>query len=233
MIEIFVGENTQEARKAMRRAIEGISSTNSAGVERFTDISFNSQAASDAIFAQNLFGEKNIIVFDGILDSDEGVDFYSDALSSASNYVFIRETAPNKDILKIFKKIGLIHEFPIVKKIKNETNFAMADAIVAREKKTAWVEFVKARERGSSPEEIHGTIFWAMKLLYLCANCEKEEAISAGVSPYNYSRYLTNSKKFLGTELDDRLRELKNMYHEAHRGNGDFSALLEQYVLKA
>jgi hypothetical protein len=44
---------------------------------------------------------------------------------------------------------------------------------------------------------------------------------------------LLNSKKYLGNELDDKLRELKNMYHDAHRGEGDLDALLEQFVLNA
>ena len=109
----------------------------------------------------------------------------------------------------------------------------IADAIAARDKKTAWVEFVRAKSRGAAAEEIHGTIFWATKLLYLCAHCDKDEAIKAGVSPYNYQRYLTNSKKYLGHELEDRLRELKDMYHKAHHGEGDLDTLLEQYFLNA
>ncbi|KKU79406.1 MAG: hypothetical protein UY04_C0010G0023 [Parcubacteria group bacterium GW2011_GWA2_47_7] len=233
MIEIFIGEDTQTARKAIRKAIGRVLGHESAGAQRFTDVGFDTQAANEAIFAQNLFGEKNTVVFDGILDAPETEGFYSESMLPSPNNIFIRETKPNKDILVIFKKIGAVHDFPLIKKTKNETNFAIADAIAAREKKIAWVEFTKAKARGAAAEEIHGTIFWAIKLLYLCANCNKEEAIKAGVSPYNYSRYLTNSKKFLDTELEDRLRELKDMYHKAHRGEGDFDAMLEQYVLKA
>jgi|GEM_PF-2815372 len=233
MIEIFIGEDTQSARKALRKAVEADGKT--AGMpstQRFSDIGFDPLIANEAIFAQNLFGQQNIIVFDGILDIKEGEDFYSEKFRQSPNRILIRETAPNKDILQIFKQIGEIHEFPLVKKVKHETNFAIADAVANRDKKTAWVELVRATARGSVPEEIHGTIFWATKLLYLCANNEKEEAIKAGVSAYNYQRYLNYSKKFLGTELEEKLRELKDMYHKAHRGEGDFDALLEQYVLK-
>ncbi len=234
MIEIFTGEDTQAARKALRKAVDGvISKTPAVAVRRFSDVGFDTMEANEAVFAQNLFGEKNMIVFDGILDAEEAEGFYSAAISTSPNNIYIRETAPNKDILKLLTKIGTIHDFLLVKKAKNDNNFAIADAIAARDKKTAWVEFVRAKARGEVAEGIHGTIFWATKLLYLCAHCDKEEAIKAGVSQYNYQRYLTNSKKYLGHELDDRLRELKNMYHEAHRGNGDFDCLLEQYLLKA
>lgn len=233
MIEIFIGEDTQSARKALRKMVEGASGEpGMAGTQRFSDVGFDARAANEAVFAQNLFGQQNTIVFDAILDTDDGLDFYTEELRQSPNRILIRETAPNKDILAILKKIGEIHEFPLVKKVKHETNFAIADAVANRDKKTAWVELVRATARGSAPEEIHGTIFWATKLLYLCANNEKEEAIKAGVSAYNYQRYLNYSKKFLGTELEEKLRELKDMYHKAHRGEGDFDAMLEQYILK-
>lgn len=234
MIEIFIGEDTQSARKALRKAVDAAMLRDpSVGVSRFSDVSFDPMAAREALFAQNLFGEKNMIVFDGILGSKEGEGFYSEEMSTIPNHLFIRETAPSKDILKLFQKIGTVHDFPLIKKVKAENNFLIADAIAARDKKTAWVEFVRAKSRGAVAEEIHGTIFWATKLLYLCANCDKEEAIKAGVSQYNYQRYLDYSKKYLGHELEDRLRELKDMYHKAHRGEGDLDTLLEQYFLNA
>lgn len=232
MIDIFIGEDTQSARKALRKAVDAaILRDPSVGVSRFSDVSFDPMAAREAVFAQNLFGEKNAVIFDGILDSKEADLFYTEEVSTTPNHLFIRETAPNKDILKLFQKIGTVHDFPLIKKAKVENNFAIADAIAARDKKTAWVEFVRAKSRGAVAEEIHGTIFWATKLLYLCANCDKDEAVRAGVSQYNYQRYLNYSKKYLGHELEDRLRELKDMYHKAHHGEGDLDTLLEQYFL--
>ncbi len=233
MITIFIGEDTQSARKALRKTLDEAKKEGESNILRFSDVSFNASALNEAIFAQNLFGDKNIIVIDGILDDKEGVEYYSMALKDASNHVFIRETAPNKDILAVLKKIGgIVNEFPLIKK-KPENSFALADALTARDKKVAWIEYLRAVERGAVAEELHGTIWWATKLLYLCATLEKEEAIAAGVSIYSYQKYLTNSKKFLTNEIEDRLRMLKNMYHEAHRGEVDFDAALEQYILSA
>ncbi len=233
MIEIFIGEDTQKAKKAMRAAVDGaLLASGASNAQRFSDVGFDASAAREAIFAQNLFGEKNTLVFDGILDMKEFGSFYFEDMATTSNSIFIRETAPNKDILDIFNKIGTIHDFPIIKKTKFENNFALADAIALRDKKTAWVLYTKAREKGSVAEEIHGLVFWATKLLFLCAHFPKEEAIKAGVSVNNYQRYLSGSKKFLGSELTERLRELRDMYHKAHRGEGDFDAMLEQYILK-
>ena len=232
MIEIFIGEDTQAARKAMRKSVESaLASSGASQAQRFSDIGFDVESAREAIFAQNLFGEKNTIVFDGILDAKEAENFYFSDISTSPNNIFIRETAPNKDIMSILEKVGTIREFSVIKK-KVADNFALADAVAARDKKAAWVLYVKAKERGSAAEELHGLIFWATKLLYLSARFPKEEAIKAGVSSYNYQRYLVNSKKFLGSELEDRLRILRDMYHDAHRGEGDFDAMLEQFILK-
>ena len=233
MITIFIGEDTQGARKALRKALDEVKKEGESSIQRFSDVNFSSMSLNEAVFAQNLFGDKNIIVIDGILDNPEGALYYSLALKDTPNHVFIRETAPNKEILTILKKIGgMVSEFPLLKK-KPENTFAIADALTARDKKVAWIEYLRAKERGSVAEEIHGTIWWATKLLYLCATLEKEEAIKAGVSQYNYQRYLNNSKKFLTSEIEDRLRILKNMYHEAHHGEVDFDAALEQYLLTA
>lgn len=232
MKEIFVGEDTQGARKALRNAVNNaLLASGAASAQRFSDVGFDLAAAREAVFAQNLFGEVNTIVFDGVLDSKEGENFYFTDIGTSPNHIFIRETAPNKDILAVLKEIGPIREFLVTKK-KPENNFALADAVAVRDKKTAWVLYVKAKERGSAAEELHGLIFWATKSLFLCARLAKEEAVKAGVSPYNYQRYLGYSKKFIASELEDRLRELRDMYHDAHKGQGDFDALLEQYILK-
>lgn len=232
MIDIFIGEDTQSARKALRKELKNLTDeTGFMGIQRFSDVSFEPLIANEALFAQNLFGGQSIIVFDGVLDSSEYKDFYTDEIKNSPNQVFIRETAPNKDILDILKKIGTLHEFPL-KKAKPINNFVIADAVAARNKKVAWVELIRAKERGAAAEEIHGLIFWATKLLYLCQQCDKEEAIKAGVSSYNYQSYFGHSKKFLEPELASRLRELTEMYHRAHRGEGDFDAMLEQYILK-
>jgi DNA polymerase III delta subunit len=232
MIEIFIGDDTQKARKAMREAVGfALRDSGATSAERFTDVSFDPSAAREAIFAQSLFGEKNTLIFDGTLDAKEAEEFYFADISTSPNNIFIRETAPNKDVLEILHKIGTVKEFKKFKKIP-ETNFPLVDAVSARDKKTAWALYVRAKERGSVAEELHGLLFWGTKLLYICANETKEEAIKAGVTANNYQRYLANSKKYLGNDLADRLRILRDMYHKAHRGEGDFDAMLEQYILK-
>ncbi len=237
MITFYIGEDTDKAKKALNLAVDKARHTDAdavAVVHRFNDINFGSGVILEAMSAQNLFGAQNIVVLEDILDHSEGEDFYLRMLSRAANQVFVRERTPNKELLKHFTDFGDVQTFPVAKKEKKKPmSFAVADAVSMRDKKLAWVEYTRARADGAATEELHGTIFWAIKLLYLCAHCTKEEAIAAGVSAYNYPRSLTWSKKFLAGELESKLRELRDMYHNAHRGDGDFDAMLEQFILKS
>ncbi len=233
MIQVFVGDDTLNARTAMERAILDHSGRETANIKRFNDVGFSPQEANEAIFEQNLFGGENIVVFDGVLDAPEAEGFFTVSLKTSPNRLFIRETAPNKDILDIFKKLGTIQTFSLAKKEKKSPiAFALADAYCAKDKKRTWVLYRKAVSEGAQPEELHGTIFWVTKLLYLSTICNREDAIAGGVSAYNYGRYVAWSKKFLLEELDENLRILKNMYHEAHRSDKNLEYMLERFLIK-
>lgn len=210
-----------------------LKATPDALVTRFNDISFDPSLAGEALVSQNLFGGGNIVIFEGILDTAEGENFYKTMLPGTQNTVLIRENEISKEFLPEFKKMAKIQEFVPVKKFKKpENSFAIADAIGARDKKATWVEFEKIRRRGGAMEEVHGTIFWAFKSLYIAATESKEEALQSGMKEYTYRTYLNFSKKYLVPELKTKLGELKEMYHLAHRGECDLESELELFLLK-
>jgi hypothetical protein len=232
MIQIFVGDDTIKAKQALENAISKVSNSEEVNLRRFNDIAFSLIEANEAVFEQNLFGGKNIIVFEGILDIPEGVDFYASNLVETTNSVYIRETAPNKEILDKFKKIGSVHLFDKVAKTQQKPlSFAVADAYAQRDKKKAWVLYRNAVSLGAVGEELHGTLFWVAKLLLCAGTLSREEAIASGVNAGNYYRYLEWSKKYSKEELYKKLRDLKNMYHEAHNGFGELANLLEIHIL--
>ncbi len=234
MIEVFTGEDTQKARKAARDAFDALREENpGAQVAHFNDVSFEMALAIDAFTSENLFGGGNILYFDGILDHPEGESFYRTTLKATDHLVLIRETALPKDLLAFFERIAEIKQFDPVKKFeKRENSFAIADAVGARDKKRAWVEFEKVRRRGAAMEEVHGTIFWAFKSMYLAITLEKVDALKAGMKEFTYRTYYTFGKKYLIPELEGKLTELKDMYHLAHRGEGELDIALEQFLLR-
>lgn len=234
-IRIFLGDDTKRSREALRHVLDEAKAKDpNALVSRFDDASFDPAFLHEALLNQSIFGGGNIVVIDGILDHELGAEFYRETtgLKDTMNSVFIRETAPSKEIKDLLKQIGEIEEFPLRKIIEKKNNFALADAIAMRDKRSAWVEFTKSQRAGAAMEEVHGMVFWAIKALYLCATQTKEEATKAGVKEYTYRTYQPRAKNFLAHELEENLAELKGMYHRAHQGDADLGIFLEQFLLK-
>ncbi len=234
-VHIFLGEDTKRSRDALRRTVDDAKKKDlNVLVSRFDDVSFDSILLREALTSQSLFGGGNIIIIDSILDHAGGEEFYQGLqdFHGTTNFVFIRETAPGKEVRAFFKKIGIIQEFPFAKVIEKKNNFAIADAVATRDKRSAWVEFAKLKRQGAVMEEVHGMIFWAVKALYLSATQTREEAIKAGMKEFTYRTYQPRAKNFLVRELEEKLGELKDMYHAAHQGDTDLGLFLEQFLLK-
>lgn len=237
MIRFFIGEDSYGARNAMREAIASVRKESPNALEtHHDDTSFDPIIAREALSGGGMFGVGNIIIFDGIFEHAEGCFFYEKVLPDffdTEHHVFIRESALDKKILEKLKKKAIISEFvPLKKPEIRSNNFAIADAIGAKDKKNIWVEFEKARRSGRAMEELHGTIFWAFKSMYICATKKKEEAIASGMKEYSYRTYFNYAKNFLIPEIEDKLAQLKEMYHAAHRGEEELDVLIEKFLLK-
>lgn len=234
-IRIFLGDDTKRARDALRRALEEEQKKNPAAiVSWFDDTSFDHALLREHLSNTSLFGGRNIVVIDGILDHEQGEEFYSSIRDGGdfANLILIRETAPKKELRALFESMGEVREFSLKKAPEKKGDFAIADAVAAKNKRVAWVEFIKQERAGVAPEEVHGRIFWAMKTLWLCKTQTKDEAAKAGVKEYTYRNYEPKAKRFLLPELERKLSELKEMYHVAHEGGGELELSLEQFLLK-
>ena len=234
MIQLFIGEDTQKARKEAREIFDSYRYDNpDALISRFDDVTFDYDMAQDAFISENLFGGANLLYFDGILDHPLGESFYRNFITETTHIVVIREKELPKDLLLFFQRIAEIKAFSLIKKAQmRENSFAIADAVGSRDKKRAWVEFEKIRRSGSPMEEVHGTIFWAFKSMYIALTLSKSETVTTGMKDFTYRNYYTFAKKYLKKELEDKLRELKDMYHLGHRGEGELGILLEQFLLR-
>jgi DNA polymerase III delta subunit len=238
MIKVFLGDDRDRARGALSRALlESEKATPNALVTRFSDVNFDPTSAMEAVSGSSLFGGENIVILEEISLHPEGKDFLLglSRFSETANTVLVREGALGKEIVDALKNTGKVEVLDKPKKaaIKPENNFKMAEAYARKDKKTAWTEYVRARRRGAAPEELHGIFFWALKSLYISATMEKGEAASIGVKDFTYRNYSQYGRNFLKDELKDKLGELKDMYHIAHRGEGDLDVLLERFILES
>lgn len=233
MFLAFIGNDTMAARTALRTALARLSDEMpGASLVKFDDQSFSTEAALDALVEGNLFAPKNIIIFEDILSHPEGEAFYLKQSLSSDHVVLVRETSPKKPVVTKLSQYGEVQTFKAEKVEKELNAFALADAIMVKDKKSAWVEFEKSRRRGDAMEAVHGMIFWAFKTLTAVATLPRADVLAAGVKSFTYSRGLSGMQKYKKEDVCARLDELKDMYHRAHRGECDLEYSLEQFLLQ-
>lgn len=187
---------------------------------------------------QGLFENKCVVVLDGIFENKETKEILLkklDSLGKSNNVFVINERSLGKgDTTLLEKHSEKTQEFLLKEKpAKAEFNiFALSDAIGSRDKKRAWTLYLRALENGSEPEEIHGTIFWAVKNMALVKDAKLPTAESTGLKPFVLSKAKSSSNNYSKKELSDFSSRLVSLYHDSHRGIGDFSTGLEKLILE-
>ncbi len=233
MFLAFVGNDTLSSKAALHAAVARLQAEiPGASLIKLDDQSFTVENAEDAMIEGNLFAPKNIIIFDDILLHDDGENFYLKNKLESDHIILARETSPKKAVLDRFNKLGEVQSFVNKKDEIKINSFALADAIMIKEKAVAWVEFEKSRRRGDAFEAIHGMIFWVFKTLSAIATLPKAEVLASGVKGFTYTRGLEGIKKYTKDEILSHFDDLKEMYHRAHRGECDLEYSLEQFILK-
>lgn len=162
----------------------------------------------------SLFGGKSIIVTENILSNYKGNEKEADELiklckESENIFVFdqMEEEASTKKLLQ--KESDHFFDASSEKK-KREFPSALCNALKRRDKKEAWLEYL--RLASSEMELLHGAVLWQMKTLW-------EDALAGRKLPYTCE------------ELASKNKELVVMVHEAHRGGADFKKEMERWVL--
>ena len=192
-------------------------------------------AISELYQSQGLFEQKVVAYFRNIISESELEDEISKKISdlAKSQNIFIwTEYKVSKETLVLFKKnsekIDII-ETKEKKKTYEEFNmFSLAEAFGKRDKKSLWMLFQKARMKASA-EEIHGILFWQLKSI-LVAEASKT-AEEADMKPYTFSKSKGYVRNYSVEELQKISEIFIEMYHDAHRGKGDFMLALEKFIL--
>ncbi len=143
----------------------------------------------------------------------------------SDNFIFLSEEKPTKELLKLLKENNIpVKSFEEKKKKKwnGSKNFTLADFVLGKKKKDAWLLYRELIEEGSSAEELHGMLFWAVKNLALVLAGETQ-----GMKPFMIKKYQGFSRSFSPQELLEYITHLKRMLHERDR----FSSLEEELEL--
>lgn len=170
------------------------------------------------ISAQDIFGGEVIVVMEQTMDksrSDEKenkevVKKLLPAISESKNIFIIDEPFADanrvKSLEKYSEKIFDCRE----EKVKEKNAFALCDALERRDRKMAFVEWMKIKDL--TGEVTHGAIWWKVRSMW-------EDGLEG--------RELKYSKE----EIELMGRKLIDMSHEAHRGEVDLKDEIEKLVL--
>lgn len=234
MLHIIYGKDREKARARFRVLRENLGKK--CGEERsvlegeVTDGLLESSASS-----QGLFGNTTLFVFDGVFEKkaeqETLVDRAQDLVSSPNQFL-IFEPALEKSIVAVLKESGATLEEFATGKVDTRPAFnifSLGDALGKRNKKELWVLYQGALDAGLEPEEICGTLFWAVKNIALMKNAKPGD--SAGLNPFVAEKSRNFAKNYTQEELVNLSRALVSCYHEAHRGNEPMSIALERFVL--
>lgn len=232
MLYVFYGNDVIGVRE---KAQVFLSTQNVGGVETesVTTENYDRGILRDCAQSVSLFAGVQVVLIDTLSeDSDAFTSLLEDVpvlAQSANIFVVIEGTllaAPKKAFAEYAT------DMVEVKRAAGEAfnGFALADALLRRDKKSLWILLVDARRNGLSSEEIIGTLFWQLKILRLAERTKSPE--EAGQKPFVYNKAKRALSLFKKGELDTLSRDMLALYHDGHMGKRDIEIALEQWVLK-
>ena len=212
MLYLYTGTDRDKARSAMMEEAEGRAEKENAEILRITD-AHSPEDLRLGFAGPGLFGRARVLVLDSIVANEKMFEFFMrelPALSKSKDPFFVFEEKLLADIRRKIEKYAektVKHDAP--RKERDNSIFALANALSRRDKKTLWVQDQRALSRGESAEAIHGILFWGAKKMLLSARKGSAE----------YGR---------GSALIASLAELP---HEARRKGFEFEYALEHHLL--
>lgn len=234
MLHIIYGNDRENIRAQLNAAREVMrEKCNDERLLREGEVSddFLSETASSA----GLFGEKTLFVFDNVLDKkdeQELVAAHAEDLGTSSNYFLVCEPGFEKTLLSDLEFDGVSTQECVA--VKGGYNpvfniFSLGDALGRRNKKDLWTLYQGARDAGLEPEEISGTLFWAVKNMALMKDAPV--GTLCGLNPFVAKKTREFANNYTREEISNLSRMLITAYHEAHRGGEPMDIALERFAL--
>ena len=234
MLYVIYGKDREKGRARFRALREELGKK--CGEERvLLEGEVSKELMHEMAATQGLFGGENLFVFDCVFDKKDEQEVllaHANELRLSPNFFLVFEPELDRKIadeIKITK--AEVEEFLLRKTdTRPEFNiFSLGDALGKRNKKELWVLYQEAQSHGLSPEEISGTLFWAVKNLALMINAKAGD--DAGMSPFVAKKSRGFAENYTQEEIKNLSRSLVTIYHEAHRGGEPMDVALERFIL--
>ena len=153
---------------------------------------------------QDMFGENQVYILQGAINSDRQEEFLDIAESlaeSPNTFVFEEEKllkGPTTALEKAGAEIVIEKRPAAAGKERGFDPFGLTFALAAKDRKKLWLGLTAAFAAGEKAEAVAGLLVWKARQMQ-----------NANLS-----------------------RELTFMYHDSHRGAGDLELLLERFALR-
>jgi DNA polymerase III delta subunit len=203
---------------------------------KIEDDTFNKDILEEHISGRGLFSEKYIIHLDRIIknkEKEEIVAEYISEMSKSENIFIMSEGVIGTAILGKMEKcankiVEVVEKNKIDKKKMNEV-FSLADNFASKNKLKAWEIYRRLIYDGVETESIVGTLFWQIKSVIVAD--KSKTASEAGLNPFVFSKSKKFSSYWKSEELQNTMKEVVEMYHEAHRGRCNLEKRVELLIL--
>jgi DNA polymerase III delta subunit len=192
---------------------------------------------AELLVSGGLFAPAHVVVLNGVLEyaaaAQAALAAVEDMRASGNVFVWVEGEVDEpklKTIVDAAEKVVASHAKATAAPAEEVNRFALADAIVGRDKKTAWKLLIEALA-DAAPEEIHGIVWWGVKSALLASRAATPE--EAGQKPFVHGKFKRMAAKWPEGELDRFGARLVDLYHRAHEGRGDLGKGMERLVLES
>ena len=237
MIYFLYGEDKDKARIKAHEMIEGLLRKKpDASFFKIDSENWNEARLEEYIGGQGLFSNRYIVFIDSILDITLLKDVFLGKIQQIadSENIFILlegkiEEKSAENIKKHAEKTQTFEERIVDVKDQSFNIFSLSDYLGIKDKKNLWVKFVKAKWAGIEDDQIHGTLFWAIKNIIISKG--SQSAKEAGLSPFIFGKSKRYSNNFTLPELRKCQSDLVVIFHQARSGKADLGVALEKFIL--
>ena len=210
MLYFYTGTDVKKIREEMNREVALVSK--GARVVRINDTNSTDDLYA-ALQGGGLFGEKHVFIIDSISENEEMLAVLLqmlEGMKESEESFFLFEASPDAATRRTIEKYSeMPKRFDAPKKKKDDSVFALANAMRRADKKALWTGYQRELIKGNAPETIHGVLFWGAKDMLLKSREGTPESRRA--------------KKLVA--------ELAELPHEARRNNFPLEYALERFVL--
>lgn len=237
MLTVFIGEDGATTKKELNKELTAVLKKNpNSSVLRPADLS-SVPAILELASQEALFGDPTVVILDELF-SQKDADLLIAAIpefAKSANPFLAFERKMKKDLRNIIEKAGgkIVEVAPKTspKQKEEPLPFALSDAVARKDKRAAWMELLRLLRLGLTAEELHGTIFWAVKSMLLAKDYSAADAGKLGLAPGAYQKFARAAMKWEREELRRMMDELVDMYHRAHSGGMPLDICLERLIL--